>query len=130
MPCKADLLALLESDTASFEARLEAGEALAVIGDPRATAIDRVRIPAGKLRRRRGEAVTENCGAPLEVTISAFSIDRYPVTVAAYAEFIECGGYRDRALWSKRGWAWREREQIAFPRFWGEAEWGSYLVPN
>lgn len=107
---------------------MAAGEALAVQGDPRAMAIDRVRVPAGVLRRARGEAAGER--AALDVTVTAFSIDRFPVTVAAFGAFIEAGGYGARELWSEPGWAWREREAVTRPRFWGEAEWAAYLVPN
>jgi iron(II)-dependent oxidoreductase len=40
--------------------------------------------------------------------VSPFSIARAPVTQAAYAAFVEEGGYRRRELWSEEGWAWRE----------------------
>jgi formylglycine-generating enzyme required for sulfatase activity len=122
----AKLLATLESETTTLEERARAGEELAAIGDPRATAVDRVRIPAGPLLfRKAGEDKSAR-----RVSLSAFSIDRYPVTVAAFAEFIKAGGYTSRRYWSARGWAWRARESITRPRFWGEDEWAAYLVPN
>lgn len=111
----AKLLAILESAETPFAERLAAGEALARAGDPRATAIDRVAIPAGAA-----------CGA----RVAAFALDRYPVTVAAYAEFLDAGGYDDASYWSRAGWAWRTAEGVRAPRFWGEAEWAAYLVPN
>ena len=114
------LLAALEREGASVEERACAGDELAKLGDPRATAVDRVLVPAGPFEFSRAG----------EVHVSAFEIDRHPVTVAAFAEFIEAGGYGDRSLWTARGWAWRTREKIALPRFWGEAEWAAYLVPN
>jgi iron(II)-dependent oxidoreductase len=123
----ADLLAMLERAGATLDERAQAGEALARIGDPRALAIDRVRIPAGPfLFRSQGEDEDD----AREVELSAYSIDRFPVTVGAFAQFIEAGGYSERRLWSDRGWAWRTRERITRPRFWGEAEWAAYLVPN
>src|SRR5207248_2301751 len=64
------------------------------------------------------------------IFVSAYAIDRYPVTAGAFAEFIDDGGYRDRKRWSKQGWAWRMKEGVAKPRFWGEAEWAPYLVAN
>lgn len=66
---------------------------------------------------------------PRKVFVSAFSIARHPVTVAEFARFVP-SGYRDRKLWSKQGWAWRTREAIDKPRFWGEAEWAAYLVDS
>jgi formylglycine-generating enzyme required for sulfatase activity len=64
------------------------------------------------------------------VVLPGFAIDRYPVTVAAFAEFLEAGGYAQRAFWSEEGWAWRSAERIDKPRFWGESEWAAYLAPN
>lgn len=119
----AKLLAIIESPEAPFAERLAASEALAALGDPRATATDRVAIPAGVLGRAPGYR-------EVEVEVAAFSIDRYPVTVAAYAEFIEAGGYEDASLWTPEGWAWREEEDVSAPRFWGEDEWAAYLTPN
>src|SRR5215207_5244502 len=34
-------------------------------------------------------------------------IDRYEVTVAAYNEFVEAGGYMLREYWSDDGWFWK-----------------------
>lgn len=130
MHSAADLLVILENEAASLEERQAAGDALGRMGDERATRIDRVRIPAGTLRRLRGEAATENEGSALEVKVAGFSIDRFPVTVAAFSAFIEAGGYRQQKYWSKEGLLWREREKVSAPRFWGEAEWAAYLVPN
>jgi formylglycine-generating enzyme required for sulfatase activity len=125
-----DARAKLEAVTADLAApladRLTAGEELARLGDPRATTIDRVRVPAGSFLLG-GDAPSV---APKPATLSAFSIDRYPVTVAAFARMIEGGGYRDRRHWSRAGWAWRTRERILAPRFWGEPEWAPYLVAN
>jgi iron(II)-dependent oxidoreductase len=60
------------------------------------------------------------------VELDKFSIAETPVTNGAYLEFIEAGGYRRRELWSKEGWAWRERHQMERPGGWAEdlkAEW-------
>ena len=124
MPDAADLLGILESATASLDDRARAGDALAALGDARATAIDRVLVPAGPFLRKR---IDEE---PRAVHIASFEIDRYPVTVAAYAEFVDAGGYRDRRCWSARGWAWKTRASITVPRFWGEKEWAPYLIRN
>jgi gamma-glutamyl hercynylcysteine S-oxide synthase len=52
------------------------------------------------------------------VELSAFRIDRAPVTNAAYAEFVADGGYRRAELWSEAGWSVREREGWQRPLFW------------
>src|SRR5690349_13139199 len=120
------LHAVLADPGASLDARVAAGDELARLGDARATAIDRVAIPAGPFLcgGHHGEGGEEV--APRTVTLAAFAIDRYPVTVGAYAEMIAAGGYRERKLWSRAGWAWRTRERASGPRFWGEAEWAPY----
>jgi iron(II)-dependent oxidoreductase len=88
---------------------------------PHAALEDRVLVPAGPFL----------FGVPpREVRLSAFHIDRHPVTVAAYAELVAAGGYRERRFWSRAGWAWRTREGVLAPRFWGEAEWAAYLAPD
>lgn len=113
------LLARIEDPDAPLDVRIEAGERLAALGDPRVTAVDRVLVPAG-----------ECLFGDREIAVSAFRIDRYPVTVGAYSAFVLAGGYRDPRLWTARGRAWRDENAITKPRFWDEAEWAPYLVPN
>ncbi len=82
---------------------------------------DRIEIPEGPFL----------CGdPPRRVALRAFRIDRHPVTVERYARFVDAGGYKERKWWSRAGWLWRTGEGVTVPRFWGEAEWASYLVPN
>jgi iron(II)-dependent oxidoreductase len=55
-----------------------------------------------------------------ELHLPAFEIDRLPVTNGDYAEFVRDGGYARAALWTRAGWAWRTRDGIERPLFWGE----------
>lgn len=52
------------------------------------------------------------------VDIPAFMIERTPASAGRYAEFVEDGGYARRELWSREGWAWRARENVALPLGW------------
>ncbi len=61
------------------------------------------------------------------VETGAYQIAIAPVTNADFAPFVG-KGYRDRAVWSAAGWAWREREQIERPRFWDDEAWRPYLA--
>lgn len=122
------LLARIADSTLSLDERIAAAHALAKLGDPRASAIDRVLVPEGPFMYRGGPDAPQDSAKT--VHLSAFSIDRYPVTVAAFATFIYAGGYQQRRYWSDRGWSWRCKENIKTPRFWGEDEWAAYLVPN
>jgi iron(II)-dependent oxidoreductase len=127
----ARLHAVLADHEAPLDARLDAGEQLAQVGDERATALDQVLIPAGPFLYGGYPAEPGASGAaPRRVELAAFRIDRYPVTVAAFAQFIAAGGYRERRHWSRAGWTWRALEGIAAPRFWAEEAWAAYLVPN
>lgn len=128
---RADLYATIRSST-SLDERIAAGAELARLGDPRALAIDRVAIPAGPFLAGGVDERPDGAppAPPRSVHLSAFRIDRHPVTVAAYAEFVAAGGYRERRHWSRAGWSFLSRERVVRPRFWGEAEWSAYLAPN
>ena len=126
----AKLHAVLADAGSTLDDRVAAGDELARLGDPRATAIDRLSIAAGPFLCGGHEGEGGVKVPPRTVRLSAFRIDRYPVTVGAYAEMVAAGGYRERRLWSRPGWAWRTRERIDKPRFWDEAEWAPYLVAN
>ena len=52
------------------------------------------------------------------VELEAFTIDRAPVTNAAYLDFVEDDGYRRPELWSEEGWAHRLREGWERPLYW------------
>jgi len=54
------------------------------------------------------------------VEVPSFRMARAPVTNAAYAAFVENGGYRDRRLWSGEGWRWREESRALRPVYWDE----------
>jgi len=116
----AELVALIDSSS-SLDERISAAEALAREGDPRTAAFDRVIVPAGPFAM--GDP-------PRDVLLSAYAIDRFPVTVGSFSAFVEAGGYSNESYWSEQGWAWRTAAHIEKPRFWGEAEWAAYLVAN
>jgi len=52
------------------------------------------------------------------VDVAAFEIDAVPVRNAAFARFVDAGGYARRELWDAEGWAWRERAGMAAPIGW------------
>ncbi len=125
------LLEAIHDPAAPLDARITAGERLAQLGDPRATAVDRVLVAEGDFTFGGPGPDSEVEARPARrVFVSAFRIDRYPVTVGAYASFVRAGGYKNRRYWTDRGWAWRAEHGIEKPRFWGEAEWAAYLSPN
>lgn len=69
------------------------------------------------------------------VELAPCTIDRAPVTWAAYLPFVDAGGYDDEALWSPDGWAWRQRHSLGRPRYliqedgvWQRACFGRWLA--
>ncbi len=52
-----------------------------------------------------------------------YYMDMYPVTNAAYATFIEAGGYEKESHWSQEGWRWRKEENVKQPEYWNKNKW-------
>lgn len=50
--------------------------------------------------------------------VAPFAIDIAPVTNAAFALFVQAGGYQNPAYWSHAGWAWRETQALTAPQYW------------
>ncbi len=48
-----------------------------------------------------------------QVTLTqGYWIDKYEVTNAAFAAFVEAGGYENQDLWSEAGWGWLKKQNI------------------
>lgn len=58
----------------------------------------------------------DNEAEPHPVDVPEFEIDAQAVTWAQYGEFVEDGGYDERAHWSDAGWEWLQREGRRTPR--------------
>jgi iron(II)-dependent oxidoreductase len=86
---------------------------------PRAEAIQ---IPAGRttlgLSRTSAEFGWDNEYDAHAVSVPAFSIDRYKVTNGQFLDFLNSGGYRDRALWTPADWEWKSSSEVSHPAFW------------
>ncbi|WP_296751708.1 selenoneine synthase SenA [Thiobacillus sp.] len=52
------------------------------------------------------------------VPVPAFDIDASPLSEAAFAEFVDAGGYRRSAGWTEAGWAWRAASGACQPVYW------------
>lgn len=59
-----------------------------------------------------------------EVFLPSFWIDTAPVPNAAYAEFIEDGGYRRPELYSQAGRDWLASARVEAPQFWERHDGG------
>jgi gamma-glutamyl hercynylcysteine S-oxide synthase len=80
-----------------------------------------VEIPGGPFAqgsRRDDVFVFDNEKWAHEVSLAPARIARACVTNAAYAEFVDAGGYRDPQWWSDEGRAWLADGRIAHPARW------------
>jgi iron(II)-dependent oxidoreductase len=62
------------------------------------------------------------------VELPAFAIDRFPVTVRRYDEFVEAGGYDQPELWTSAGWQWRSSVEAGAPQGWTRRVGGGWLI--
>lgn len=102
---------------ASVAARLEAGEVLGLLGDPRFTGDcllpELVPIPGGRFWMGSDEAEVERLVRDTgqdwpkrelprhEVELGAFALARYPTTNAMFRRFVDGGGYADGRWWAE-----------------------------
>lgn len=103
------LIARTKDMTADLRARIAAGEALGVIGDPR---FERhsgkygdyllpplVTIPGGKYAIGVNKSDYQDETPAGEVQLDEFQIGQFPVTNAEYKLFIDSGGYENERWW-------------------------------
>jgi len=83
---------------------------------------ERVPVPGGRVRLGADrDTLTfgwDNEFPPRLVEVERFAIDRYPVTIAAYRDFVDSGGYRNEGVWSAEDWAWIRAQGMEHPRNW------------
>lgn len=79
-------------------------------------------IPAGEatlgLARNGSEFGWDNEFDIHTANVPTFEIDQYMVTNRQYLEFMNAGGYENRALWSNDDWDWKGAHNISHPVFW------------
>jgi iron(II)-dependent oxidoreductase len=78
-----------------------------------------IRIPAGEATLGAGQVFGwDNEFERHTVHVPAFEIDAHNVTNADFLEFVDAGGYANRALWSDTDWQWLQQEKLQHPTFW------------
>lgn len=86
-----------------------------------------VHIPGGEHTLGSDETVPfrfDNERAAHTQVFAPFKIDRAPVTNAAFARFVQAGGYENPAYWSNAGWAWRQDKALTAPPYWRQGSTG------
>jgi hypothetical protein len=107
------LVAMIESGAGTGPQRLEAGEALGWLGDPR------LKTPA----QPGYWATAETEDGPIE-------IGRFPVTNQEFQAFVQAGGYTNRENWSEEGWEWLQRAADPWPKRSQSPDAKPFVVPN
>ncbi|MEJ5309552.1 MAG: SUMF1/EgtB/PvdO family nonheme iron enzyme [Anaerolineae bacterium] len=133
--------------TTSVTARIEVGEVLGRLGDPRFSGElclpEFIPLPGGEFWMGTDEAEAARLEQYFayetprhKVYVDAFALAQVPTTNAMFARFIEAGGYRDPRWWvdapkgfwrpegTIKGWWGDERSQ---PAFWDDAH---FNAPN
>ena len=132
------LIATVENPDISLKVRERCGEILGELGDPRTEQM--VLVPAGPFLMGIQDIAAYKEPGPLrrliersmpahQVFVDSFLIDRYPVTHAQYACFVEDGGYDREELWSREGWAWLIQQTRKRPAYWKEYGWNRPNYP-
>ncbi|MDT7835760.1 SUMF1/EgtB/PvdO family nonheme iron enzyme [Aquabacterium sp. OR-4] len=86
---------------------------------PARTRRDAIGMPGQRMQlgSARGGYVPDNECWAHELSVPEFEIDAQPVGWAAYAEFIDDGGYDQRRWWGHEGWEWLEATTRRAPRY-------------
>ncbi len=86
--------------------------------------------PAGAIRigAESGPEAYDNERPAHALTVPAFAIAARPVSNAAYLGFMEAGGYKRPALWSREGWQWRKQARARGPWHWRQNPEGAWYA--
>ncbi len=113
--------------------RLELGDLLATLGDPREGTVQQdeqgtpvlcwidVAVPGGRYRIGSDESdgMADDVEKPMiEVPLKDFQISRFPITNAQFKCFIDDGGYRESCWWPDAAGEWWRDKQPEEPMYW------------
>lgn len=77
----------------------------------------------------RGSHTYKNEMPVLDVVLSPYWIDIYPITNQRYAKFIAADGYRRKEYWSENGWAFIQTLPTKLPLYWHDPLWNQPTQP-
>jgi formylglycine-generating enzyme required for sulfatase activity len=132
------LLADLADRALHRRTRLQAGQVLGGLGDPRFEPVEvngvslirpeLLAIPGGTATLGSEETEAYDDEQPLhQVAVASFYLARTPVTNAEYACFITASGYNRVDYWTPAGWQWRQGQLAASGLVEELREWYDYL---
>lgn len=86
-----------------------------------------VRVPGGIFER--GSSLSPDEQPVKKIEVSAFLMDRAPVTNLEFAAFVEAGSYKDPSYWTPAGWEHVQALGTDGPNYWNDSEWNAGGVP-
>ncbi len=107
------LVELIRNCAGDSRQRLEMGEILGLLGDPR------LKMPENPLYWKR-----------IEMPEHPFLVGKYPVTNMEFLTWVEAGGYDDARHWSEAGRRWRESQERLWPELARAEDVAHLVVPN
>ncbi|MBN2442310.1 MAG: SUMF1/EgtB/PvdO family nonheme iron enzyme [Spirochaetales bacterium] len=123
-----------KAHTIPLDVRVSAADALGQAGDERFAHPEKnwIEIPectflmgaqAEDKKKPNYDPDAESNESPVhEVTLSAYKIGTYPVTVGEYKKFIQADGYTKEEYWTPEGWQFITEEKITLPESWADQE--------
>ncbi len=103
-----------------FERKHGLGVRRTLDGDP--VRPESVRVLAGAAvlgMHRDGQAFGwDNEFEAHSVEVPEFTIDKYKIANSQFLEFLDAGGYGERAFWTSADWDWKNQQGISHPVFW------------
>src|SRR5690349_14737047 len=86
-----------------------------------------VQSPKSKVQSSNYEFAWDNEKPAHKVWLEDFSLDRAPVSVGEYLEFIDAGGYKDFRWWHSAGWEKVNTEHWQAPLYWEQHD-GEWII--
>jgi formylglycine-generating enzyme required for sulfatase activity len=78
-----------------------------------------VKVSGGQVTLEAGGYLREDS----TFEVASFVMSRYPVTNEQYGQFIDDGGYTNRAWWTEDGWAAKGKQDWRESCYWQNNEW-------
>lgn len=127
---------------APLKTRVDVGDVLGILGDPRLAKDIWLEVPPGEflmgtspqdlkgLVKLYGKDLADwvmDAVSGRPIYLGGFCVGKYPVTNQEFSRFIDAHGYETREYWSESGWVWlqqRPRGQNTQPRYWEDVNLG------
>jgi len=133
------LLDRMKDNRAEVRARIAAGEALGLLGDPRfeprtgkygdCLLPPLVEIPGGTYPMGVDQGQYDDEQPAHTVELMGFQIGQFPVTNAEFKLFLEAGGYEPEQWWDTAALEWLRSAEDRQPEYWNDTRFNNPAQP-